>query len=341
MGGLPERRSFMRSMQAWPKMIVSLPTPSQTQSGPRPINPGRDIPQVLRLLELVFGAAMDEEGRRAFVGTQMNPPAFLWRFNPIASRLALGFVWEQDGMVVGNVTLLTTKHPKRYLIVNVAVHPDYRRQGIAHELMLYVAARVTERGGNQILLQVEKDNEPALELYKTLDYDLLGTMTAWYSSVARLRVVETAANPPIRKLRGKEWQAAFRLDQMSLHPDLNWPELPDPNLYRSSWLRDLGDAINGRRAETWVAANGRNQLTGLAHIASEWSRTHLIWLRVHPSWRGQLERPLMAHLTHELKYYPRRNIRIDHPDEDDVMGQLLREANFQPRRSLTHMRLDL
>ena len=323
------------------KMIVSAPIPSQTQRGPRPINPNKDIPQVLRLLEIVFGAAMDEEGRRIFAGTQKNQPSFLWRLNPIASRLSLGFVWEQDGKVVGNVTLLTTKHPERYLIVNVAVHPDYRRQGIAHDLMNYVAERVLERGGKQILLQVEKDNDPALELYKLLNYDVLGSMTNWYSSVSRLRIVETDRVPSIRKMRSKEWQAAFRLDQMSLHPDLNWPELPDPNMYRSGWLRELGNAINGRRSETWVATNGRNQLAGLTYISSEWGRTHLISLRVHPSWRGQLERPLMAHLTHELKYYPRRNIRIDHPDEDEVMGLLLREANFQPRRSLTHMRLDL
>ena len=265
----------------------------------------------------------------------------MWRLNPIASRLSLGFVWEQDGHVVGNVTLLTTKQPARYLIVNVAVHPDYRRQGIARNLMIYVADRVVQRDGTQILLQVEKENTSALELYNSLQYEVLGSMTTWYNTVARLHIVEANNNLPIRKMKSNEWQNAFRLDQISLHPDLNWPELPEADKYKSGWIRGLGNAINGRRADTWVVANGRNQLSGLAHISSEWGRTHFLSVRIHPSWQGQLERPFMAHLTHELKYFPRRKIRIDHPDEDQLMTTLLKEANFQPRRTLTHMRLDL
>lgn len=322
-------------------MIVSVPHTSDAKRGPRPINPNKDIPQVVRLLEMAFGAAIDEDGRRVFTGTQYHQPAFLWRLNPVANRLSLGYVWEEDGRVVGNVTLLTTQTEGRYLIVNVAVHTDYRRQGIARNLMKYVKEQVYQRNGKQILLQVEKENRAALELYKSLNYSLLGSMTAWHNSVPRLRLIDGQGGPPIRRMRGKEWQAAFDLDALSLHPDLNWPELPELDLYKRTMWRSLGDMLNGRRVDTWVTNSSSNQLSGLVHILSEWGRTHLASIRIHPSWKGQLERPLMAHLTRELKYYPRRNIRIIHPDEDELMNSLLKEANFQPRRTLTHMRLDI
>jgi hypothetical protein len=54
-----------------------------------------------------------------------------------------------------------------------------------------------------------------------------------------------------------------------------------------------------------------------------------------------LERPLLAKLMRRLQYLPRRNVQIDHPDDDELVNSLLQEANFQPRRTLTHMRLDL
>jgi hypothetical protein len=64
-------------------------------------------------------------------------------------------------------------------------------------------------------------------------------------------------------------------------------------------------------------------------------------LRIHPAWRGQLERPLLAKAIRRISYLSTRNVRIDHPDDDQLTDQLLQEANFQPRRTLTHMSLDL
>ena len=62
---------------------------------------------------------------------------------------------------------------------------------------------------------------------------------------------------------------------------------------------------------------------------------------VHPDAAGRLERPLLAKLVRRLQYLPRRNVRIDHPDNDIVTNALLTEANFTVQRTLTHMRLDL
>ena len=54
-----------------------------------------------------------------------------------------------------------------------------------------------------------------------------------------------------------------------------------------------------------------------------------------------MERPLLAKLIRRLHYLPRRNVEVEHPDNDELVNALLQEANFQPRRTLTHMRLDI
>ncbi|VAW31843.1 hypothetical protein MNBD_CHLOROFLEXI01-4205, partial [hydrothermal vent metagenome] len=149
------------------------------------------------------------------------------------------------------------------------------------------------------------------------------------------------AAPPIRELKRREWQAAFALDQQVLHDDLNWPEKLKSDAYKTGFWVKAVDFLNGRHKEIWVMSEAKNQLTGLATLASEWGRSHRATIRVHPSWRDQLERPLLAKLIRRLHYLPRRSVQIEHPDDDELMNALLQEANFQPRRTLTHMRLDL
>lgn len=325
-------------------MIVTAPSHDQSKNGPRPINLNTDIPGILRLLEQVFGASMDADGRQMFAGASAQSPAILWRLSPAAAKLSLGFVWEEDGRIVGNVTVLPSETPGRFLVVNVAVHPDFRRRGIAQLLMRQVEKLVQQRQGNQILLQVVKQNSAAIALYNSLNYTTVGSMTHWTASVSRLRRLDLnlqGAGPSIRELRRQEWQAAFALDNQALHADLNWPEMLKPDAYKSGLLVRLMNFLNGRQIETWVISGAQNRLVGLGSITTEWGQPHQAVLRVHPSWTGRLERPLLAKLIRRLQYLPRRNVAIDHPDDDELVNALLHEANFQPRRTLTHMRLDL
>jgi ribosomal protein S18 acetylase RimI-like enzyme len=327
-------------------MIVTAPSQDQSKNGPRPINMNTDSPGILKLLDLVFGASLDAVGRKMFAGnaSALDSPAILWRLSPAAAKLSLGFVWEENGRIVGNVTVLNSEKPGRYLVVNVAVHPDFRRRGIARLLMKRVENLVRQRQGNQILLQVVKQNHAAIELYNALHYTTIGSMTHWTASVSRLRRLELnldTIGPPIRELKRHEWKAAYVLDRQTLHADLHWPDQLKQDAYKNGFWGKVMNCLSGRQAETWVATAGKNQLVGLGALTSEWGRSHVAAIRVHPSWQGRLERPLLAKLIRRLQYLPRRNVQIDHPDDDELVNALLQEANFQPRRTLTHMRLNL
>jgi len=302
----------------------------------------RDIPQILDLLQIAFGESLDAEGRRVLQGYYSPPgqPAVLWRLNPAASRLSQGFVWEENGRVVGNTTILTTHIDGRFLIVNVAVHPDYRRQGIARLLMTAVTEHIKQRGGQEIMLQVDHHNVPAIDLYANLGYTRLGSMTTWSAAAGRVHALETYGQHDVRELRAREWRQAYKLDTLALPTDMNWPEPIPADTYRQGIWRRIVNFTNARTNETWVTTH-QQQLTGLASIWSEWGRAHQLLLRIHPQWAGELERPLLAKALRRLPYLPRRNVRIDHPADDQLTAELLRQANFKPQRTLIHMRLNL
>ncbi|HBY78411.1 MAG TPA: GNAT family N-acetyltransferase, partial [Cyanobacteria bacterium UBA11148] len=52
------------------------------------------------------------------------------------------------------------------------VMPDYRRQGIGSALMRYAENWARARGDRQIGLQVFQANQPALDLYQHLGYQV-------------------------------------------------------------------------------------------------------------------------------------------------------------------------
>jgi hypothetical protein len=204
---------------------------------------------------------------------------------------------------------------------------------------------VRARNGRVILLQVVKENLPAIDLYRSLDYKVIGHMTSWYSSNSRLRKLEltagTADVPTIRPLAGTRWRDAFELDRTCLSPDLNWPEPLAPDAYKLGLWERFDNFMNNRQVETWVVEDYGRPLAGLAAIKTEWGKPHQLTLRVRPEFAGRLERSLLAKLLRRLNYLSRRNVRMDHRDDDGVTSNLLREANFSPKRTLTYMRLEL
>ena len=68
-------------------------------------------------------------------------------------------------------------------IGNIAVHPDYRKKGIATKLLdELLKDSKEEHGTNNILLEVRISNEPAISLYKKLGFDELVVRKHYYKN---------------------------------------------------------------------------------------------------------------------------------------------------------------
>ncbi len=322
---------------------------AQAGAGLRPVNLSRDVPQVVGLLNLAFRSSLRSEGRRLGDPQLSAYPGWASRWRQFRQGVVPGFVWEEGGRIVGNVSVLPTRLFGRFAIANVAVHPDYRRRGIARHLMEAALDMLEKHGGRVVMLQVRHDNDAAIRLYRSLGFGIVGSITTWdasYRQVRLLPVARSGSNPDrsgayfVRPLRGGEWRAAWELDRNSFAPDLNWPEPLEPDAYRISLGRRLDQFFSGRRQEYWVAVNGDDELVGLASLVSEWGRAHALALRVPAAGPGEVERALLAKLLRRLEYLPRRHVRLEHPAGDTAVTELLFQANFTNRRTLTVMRYD-
>ena len=105
-----------------------------------------------------------------------------WSENSVASELnnglSLWLVALKDERVVGYVGSQSVLGESD--MMNVAVHPDYRRQGIAEKLVNELAAALKKRGNHCLSLEVRASNEPAQKLYEKLGFRQVGRRPNYY-----------------------------------------------------------------------------------------------------------------------------------------------------------------
>lgn len=317
---------------------------SPITSGPRPINLAKDVRPVLALLNTSFGPLRDSDGRVISDRFSLNQSApFVRRLSMMSRGFIPGFVWEESGRIVGNVTLLESPIHGRYLVANVAVHPDFRRRGIARALMDEALAHIESWNGHEVYLQVESDNDAAIALYDSMAFDRRGQVKRWQASIVNLRLPapEVAIGPPARPLRRREWRVARELDRDGFAPDLNWPAPPPPEYYKTGLLQSIGDLLNGRRQETWVVERSDgsdNSIIGLADILSEWSRPHQLRLCIAPEWQGKLDGALLHAAVRRLLRFRGGSVWLNYPAAEPATEALFKASNFHVRRALTVMR---
>ncbi len=226
-----------------------------------------------------------------------------------------------------------------WLIANVAVHPDYRRQGIAFALMRATLDLIRARNGAEAILQVDDDNLSAIELYWRLGFSHVTTQTAW------VRPAHVQPAPPyqpsafdIRLRAPGEWAEQLTLATLARPEGLAWnqplrPETFAPNL----WAR-LDQFFGGQTEEHWVV-EVNNKLVGSLTLRTNWGDSDRMTLLVHPDFRGQLERPLLVRGLRRLAPRP-WPVRVEHPTADAEASAVLRDFGFQASRILRWMRAE-
>jgi len=106
-----------------------------------------------------------------------------WSENSIASELenALSY-WlvavdgDKVAGYVGSQSVLGETD-----MMNIAVHPDYRRQGIARKLIDALIEGLKARGSLSLMLEVRASNEPAKALYADMGFQQIGIRPRYYS----------------------------------------------------------------------------------------------------------------------------------------------------------------
>ena len=88
----------------------------------------------------------------------------------------LGYVVE--GLLVGYLAYSIVLDEME--VLNLGVYPDFRKQGIARELMLALLKQCRDTGVVKGLLDVKKSNIPAISLYESLGFKQVGVRKKYY-----------------------------------------------------------------------------------------------------------------------------------------------------------------
>ncbi len=136
-------------------------------------------------------------------------------FSPPLRDLFRGFVWEEDGRIVGAV--MTQRHgtTAQWEVGLVGVLPEYRRRGIARRLLTRSLEDLRERGAEKASLGVIDQNVPAYSLYTSLGFEHYGGVIEFET--------ETTESPEIPVLpagytgepvkRSGSWRVRYELDR--------------------------------------------------------------------------------------------------------------------------------
>lgn len=120
------------------------------------------VSQVAQLEKLCFSSPWSENS----VASELNNPLAFWLVAVEGDRLA-GYVGSQS--VMGESDMM-----------NVAVHPDFRRRGIARQLIEALIAALKERDCHSLTLEVRASNAPAIALYEAMDFQQAGRRRNYY-----------------------------------------------------------------------------------------------------------------------------------------------------------------
>jgi [ribosomal protein S18]-alanine N-acetyltransferase len=117
----------------------------------------RDLPRIMEIERLAFPAPW-------------SLSSFQRELSLPFSRLMLALSAEDEGEPARGF-LCRWLAADEYHILNIAVHPDFRRSGLGAELMRQAIAEAKEKRVKLVTLEVRRSNLPARGLYRKFDFE--------------------------------------------------------------------------------------------------------------------------------------------------------------------------
>ncbi len=320
-------------------------------AGIRPFDIGRDLRPVAELIAEAFASELDQRGNAAL--REMRVMSHMGGFLKLLNRTTgdfndvfNGYVWEEEGRLVGNVTVQKSdRYGNRWQIANVAVAPAYRGRGIARKLMDQALDHIDDMGGRWAVLQVYQRNTSARHLYEALDFEYLGGLADLRLAIVPPHRILTEFNPELQHFYGfsaQHWQELYELANFQLSSQAQW--------WRGVRRSDFQESIDQQFGEWFSRTIGRRNVyrrciqaarrfeAALILTAQRWSGEHQLKLWVRPDHYGQVEEAMMQWVLKTLDDYPRLPVTLELSTLHEAGMEAARRHGFEVVRSLMTMR---
>jgi ribosomal protein S18 acetylase RimI-like enzyme len=270
----------------------------------RALDVQRDLTAVADLIDLCFSQHMDSDGheyvrqiRRAAQNT-----SFLGWVQGAHERISLplfGYVWEEQGRVIGNLTLIPFRYQGKwiYMIANVAVHPEFRRFGIGRKLTQKALEHIREHNASSAWLQVRDDNPVAQQLYLSLGFQEHAQRTTWHYD-------PPVTTPTMTPLPGEiRIQARKKIDWLLQRTWLveNYPEDVAWNFpfyverFSPSIWESILRLINEKKIKHWAAHSNADLIGAVTWEPGNFYQD-VLWVATSPTWEDLALKWLLPHV---------------------------------------------
>lgn len=307
----------------------------------RPFDARRDLGPVADLVELCFAETLDRDGRE-YLGRMRSAARSStwlgWAAKAEWSTPAMGgFVWQEGSRLIGNVSLIPyfVKGRRFFLIANVAVHPDYRRRGIARKLTHEAIEFARRRQSPSVWLHVREDNAAAVQLYRDLGFAERARRTSWHSQAlyqpGELEPGEHIASPP-----GRSWPQMRQWLQRDYPPELSWHMPLNVRALHPGLMGELYRLLYGASLRQWALMRGSQVLCSVAWQPMA-GHASAVWLAAPADCPPRIVQTLLSAVRQNLPSI--RPLALDYPARSQV--DALRLSGFAPGQTLIWMELGL
>lgn len=267
----------------------------------RPVNTRRDLNAIADLIEISFGNQMDPDGReyiRHLRRASFDPNYLRW-IPGSHERISFplhGYVWEEDGKIIGNISLIPFIHRGKwiYLIANVAVHPDFRRRGIARQLTQRGLEHIKDHQVSSAWLQVREENTAAYNLYRSLGLEERAKRTTWLSINTPPVNLKLPQGVYIKNRSRKDWakQAAWL---NCIYPEnIRWNFPLEIQRFKPGIFQQLYNLLNHDQILNW-AAYYNNDLIGVLSWEPTRHYADSLWIAPSPNATDMAITSLLSH----------------------------------------------
>ncbi|MBX3011090.1 MAG: GNAT family N-acetyltransferase [Caldilineaceae bacterium] len=317
------------------------------EAGIRPFDIGCDLRPVAELIADAFAHELDQRGNAALreMRIMSHIGALLKLLNHSTGEfndLFGGFVWVEDGKVVGNVTVQKADSTgNRWQIANVAVAPAYRGRGISRRLMSKALEYVAESHGEWAVLQVYAQNKIARHLYEQLNFEEVGGSVDL--TLKRLPKVEMLAPAPyFHSFSADQWQALYELVSNQQSGQMQWWRAPRRTDYQITLEQMIGEwfwrTIGSNRIYRRCIQTTRRFDAALILTVARWRGAHQLQLWVQPNLAGQHEETLLNWTLATLQEYPRWPVNLNLSLSQEAALACAKAYGFQEQQTLLTMR---
>ena len=318
--------------------VSDLLVPSFAQGHLRKLDVRSDLEAVADLVEMCFAETLDMDGRRYL--QQMRSAAksshlLNWTntLNEYSPHPMTGYVWEEDGKIVGNLSLIpfNSLGERCYLIANVAVNPLQRGRGIGRALTVAGLEHARNHRVPAVWLQVRHDNPPAIHIYQSLGFRERIRRTTW-RSMGEVKDLGAVTEYRVGARKAADWHRQRQWLQEKYPPEYSWHLSLDRTALQPSLWGMLYRFFMLKYPRHWAVHHAGTLLGVLTYVdAGTWGDN--LWLAAPVEADGKAVQALLVHARQQTSRH--RPLTLNYPVSP--VDDEIKAAGFHDQQTLIWM----